>query len=238
MTARILVTGGKGALGTALKAFLPDAHYLGREELDVTNQEQVWRVIQEESPSIVIHAAAITDHQCPDIGKLIATNIIGTEYVKRACQGSAKLVYLSTHYVYPGETGNYRETDECRPIGTYAWTKFAGERIAAGAPNHLIVRGSWYTEEKLDLWERTGALTDAYCNRVPVTHAALKVARLVEKGAWGIYNLGGDRRTFEDILHDEQRVNFNRRTRADLKLSYPFPADSSTNCEKYDALMG
>lgn len=237
---RILVTGGSGALATALRAFLPDARYLSHAELDVTDQEQVWRVIHEEGPSIVIHAAAITDHQCPDMGKLINTNIIGTQYVKQACQGVAKLVYLSTHYVYPGETGNYKETDECRPIGAYAWSKYAGERIAASAPNHLIIRGSWYTEAKIGLWGENGALTDAWCSRMAPGEAAEKVAKLVNAGAWGTYNIGGDRRTFHEIMQGESWLEhpWPRITRADLKLPYEFPVDSSVNTEKYDRLVG
>ena len=233
---RILVTGGNGALGRALRAFLPDAKYLGREELDVTDQDQVWTAIYGESPNVVIHAAAITDHQCPDIGKLIQTNIIGTQIVANAVRSVGKMVYLSTHYVYPGERGNYKETDECRPIGNYAWTKYAGEFAAKTCPNHLIIRGSWYTEEKLKLWEKNGALVDAHCNRVSVAEGAEKIAKLVRGGAWGVVNIGDRRRSFAGIMELNGATHYPRIHRADLKLPYEFPRDSSVNTEKYEAL--
>jgi dTDP-4-dehydrorhamnose reductase len=235
---KLLVTGGNGALATALKTHLPDATYLGRDELDVCDEASVRRALLHHRPTEVLHAAAITDHQCTDIPALIATNVVGTQYVARyAGQLGIRLTYLSTHYVYPGETGGYREDDECKPIGGYAWSKYAGElAVRAKGPAHLIIRGSWYTEAKVRLWsERT--LSDAYTNREPVAEAAAKVARLIKSGDIGTYNIGGPRKTFCELVMDEgyspTPVTRPERRKWAGFIPYDFPADSSVDTTKY-----
>lgn len=236
---KLLVTGGYGAFALALRQYFPSATYLTHRELDVRDAEACERVVLQHQPTHILHAAAITDHQCPDVGLLIATNVIGTQHMVMAAeQVEAKLIYLSTHYVYPGETGRYTERSPCHPIGTYAWTKYAGEKAAYGyAHDMLIVRGSWYTEQKLRLWEK-GALVDALTNREPVGDAAEKVAKLIDRNASGIVNIGGETRSFFNLLRDEGRAA-QPVTRWELnqRIPYPFPADSSVDTTKYRGLV-
>lgn len=237
---KILVTGGGGTIGKALREFLPDALYLSRQECDVTNDRQLNEVFQREQPDAVIHAAAITDHQHPNAAEIIQTNIMGTELVARYCRAfGVKLVYLSTHYVYPGETGNYKETDETRPIGTYAWSKLAGEGWARLPESWLIVRGSWYTEEKLEAW-RDHAVYDACCSRERPSEAASKIAALIRRGASGICNIGyrGENcRTFTDILRDEGLVYRALAVSSSIPTPYPFPRACCVNTDKYEAFV-
>jgi dTDP-4-dehydrorhamnose reductase len=170
---RIAVTGGDGVLGRALREFLPDARFLSRAECDVRDYFDVDRACR--GADVVIHAAALTDHQHPNAGEIIETNIFGTQNVARWCSVSdAHLLYLSTHYVYEGTRGNYTEHDVVRPIGAYAWSKLAGEDwVAELCPASLVVRGSWYTyRTRVAHWRRNGALTDAFCSREPVESAA------------------------------------------------------------------
>lgn len=231
----IAVTGGSGVTGTMLKAFLPDdTRYCTRREWDVTK----------EPPSLpaevdtVLHCAALTDHQHPNASEVIETNIVGTMKVARYCRAlNLRMVYLSSSYVYAGETGNYRETDECRPIGAYAWSKYAGEGWVSTVPNHLIIRGSWYSEDKLAKMAH-GALRDAWHSRERPRSAAEKIAFLTTKGASGIYNIAGPKRTFYDLVFAEGILPRGI-TRAELnpRLSYPFPVDTSLNTEKYDAFV-
>lgn len=231
---KIVVTGGHGSLGRALRQHLPGATYLSHAECDVSDPASVRRALLTRLPDVVIHAAAITDHQCRDLGLLLRTNVLGTLNVCRAA-GSTKVVYLSTHYVYPGERGEYRETDICKPIGAYAETKYAGEFIVRStciAP--LIIRGSWYTPEKLDLWRTQGIIPDVWCNREPVDVAAEKIAKLVLRDTMGVVNIGGQRRTFRDIVPDAPTRS---KAEVDATLDYPFPHDSSVNTDRYDALV-
>lgn len=235
---KIVVTGGSGTLATALREFLPNAKYLTRADCDVRDPTQISAALWNADPEVVIHAAALTDHQYPNAAEVIESNIFGTEHVARWCRTNAvKVVYLSTHYVYPGARGNYAEHNTPRPIGTYAWSKLAGERWAETVPEHLIVRGSWYTFRRVALWAKMGAVADAYGSREPVTDAARKIAALVQHGALGTFNIGGPRRTYYDIAVEcfgDGHVT--RATRADIVAPYAFPVDASVSTAKFDAL--
>lgn len=249
---RVVVTGGAGVLATALRTVLPDAIYLTREECNIANYVQVRRCFAQHAPQVVIHAAALTNHQHPDPTNVIATNIFGTEHVAKAAKGvGAAMVYLSTHYVYPGDGPYYTEGSRVAPIGTYAWSKLAGERWVKTLfrsqrhAKYAIIRGSWYTREtRLNRWAALGALTDAYVSREPVETAARKVAaiaRAVVRGDFeGIINIGGERRTFAQILRDEGYTGFPQLTRADFdargRAPYLFPRDVSVSTARFDAL--
>lgn len=76
-----------------------------------------------------------------NIVKSIDLNIIGTANVTKACkQHDIKLIYFSTHYVYPGKKGNYKETDSLLPVNNYAWSKLGGEASVQLYKNSLILR--------------------------------------------------------------------------------------------------
>lgn len=242
---RIFVTGGNGTIGTALREFLPDAVYLSRHELDVADDARFdiamrTAVANFGPPTALIHAAALTDHATPDARALIDVNVRGTERVARWCRAhGVRLAYLSTHYVYPGDRGHYRESDSLRPIGAYAMSKLAGEGWASIVPDALIVRGSWYTyETRLKAWIAQGAFHDAWISRESATSAAAKIAALTLGGATGTFNIGGPRRTFAQILRDEGYPEFVERTREGVRFaSYAFPADVSVDTSKFDAWM-
>lgn len=229
----IVCTGGSGTLGTALKGCLKDTLFLGHNDWDVTQNFALSEV-----PEMVIHAAALTDHQHPNAAEVIETNIMGTANVATFCkQHGIPMVYLSTHYVYAGERGNYTELDEPRPIGTYAWSKLAGEQWAATVPDHLIIRGSWYSPAKLAKIAH-GAIKDAWHNRERPMAAAEKIANLVKYGARGIYNIGGRRQTFYELAFSEGILpNGITRRELNARIPYPFPVDSSVDTSKYRAFV-
>ena len=235
----IAVTGGDGVLGRALRAYLPDARYLSRAECDVRDFPSLLAL---EHADVVIHAAALTDHQHPDAAQVIETNVIGSQHIARFCRAfGQRLIYLSTHYVYSGVRGDYDEADDVRPIGTYAWSKWAGEQATWFVPNHLIVRGSWYTHAtRVAHWLRNGALTDAWCSREPVEDAARKIAALARSDVRGVVNIGGPRRSFHEIARAMTGGDVRETTRAELEhalaLPYAFPRDVSVSTAKFDAL--
>lgn len=225
-------------MATALLPLFDEAVALPRAECDVRDMASVSAAIGRHQPDAVIHAGALTDHQHPNASEIIETNIVGTANVAIACRAfGLRLVYLSTHYVYPGETGHYRETDATRPIGTYAWSKYAGEQWAATVGLHLIIRGSWYSPEKLEKMSR-GALTDAWHNRERPADAAQKIATLVNRDAVGVYNIGGKRQTFAELCVTEGLLPA-KLTRKELsaRLPYPFPKDCSVSTERYDRFV-
>ena len=146
---RILVTGAKGQLGYELQQVLSD------EDLVLANQPDyeltdpiLGEKITAQRPDLVIHAAAYTDvdgcEQNPDMA--FQVNAIGTRYVAEgAAQAGAKLLYLSTDYVFDGrKTEPYTERDPVNPLSVYGRSKLAGEEEAVkGCRRTLVLRTSW-----------------------------------------------------------------------------------------------
>jgi len=130
---RILITGARGQLGTALAVGFPEAHSLGRLELDVAREVP-------EAYDLVLHAAAWTnvDGAESEPGAAEDVNVLGTRNV---VAGGAPVVYFSTDYVFDGKkVGPYVESDEPHPLSVYGRTKLAGEREVRDG---WIVRSSW-----------------------------------------------------------------------------------------------
>lgn len=240
----IVVTGGTGALGTALRSFLPDsARFLNRRDCDVRDAARVALMLGRLKPDVVLHAAALTNHQHPNAAEVIDTNIMGTRNVARWCRAAdVRLVYTSTHYVYGGNApeGGWTELDAPAPIGTYAWSKLAGEHWTEMVRNALVVRGSWYTPAKVRAWAERGALVDAWCTREPTRDAARKVAALALSDARGVVNIAGPERTFHDIARAElpgdavQATTLAELDRGDAP--YPFPRRNVVCAVRFDGM--
>lgn len=243
----IVITGGSGVMGRALKALLPEARALSRAECDVRDPARVAVALRLAKPDVVVHAAALTDHQHPNAAEVIETNIAGTRAVARWCRAfDVRLVYLSTHYVYGGDApvGGYTELAPTAPIGAYAWSKLAGEHWAETVPQHTVVRGSWYTPAKVRMWAERGALVDAWHSREPVADAARKLAALIQHPVRGIVNIGAaHRETFHDTVRRELPGDLVVSTTlaevnafAGVTIPYAFPCDTTVCTARWEAL--
>src|SRR5213593_2641708 len=130
---RIFITGAAGQLGHELQRALKDHTLLLGiwPEFDVLKAE---KQILEAKAEVVIHTAAYTDVDGAerDPHSAMAINAEGTERVARAAAKSgARLIYLSTDYVFDGKKGApYGETDEPNPLNAYGRSKLEGERRA------------------------------------------------------------------------------------------------------------
>ncbi len=148
---RVLVTGARGMLGTALCRCLSREHMViaaTKDEFDVTDEGTTRRAIRTAQPDVVVHAAAYTrvDDAETQRETAFAVNALGTRHVAQGCEDAgARLIYISTDYVFDGKKGRpYVETDPPIPLGSYGASKLEGEREAfrLGA-RALIVRASW-----------------------------------------------------------------------------------------------
>lgn len=146
---RILITGAKGQLGADLQRVLASEELLlvDLPEFDLCKNDIEARVI-DAKPDVVIHAAAYTDvdgaEQEP--ARALAINVDGTERVARgAARVGARLLYLSTDYVFDGFKGlPYVESDEPNPLNVYGRSKLEGERRAlTSCSNTLVIRTAW-----------------------------------------------------------------------------------------------
>lgn len=154
--ARVLLTGGRGLLGTPLSSRIRGEHEVvvtDVADLDVTARESVLATVAEVRPDVVVHLAAWTDVDgCEsDAARAHAVNGEGTRNVAAAAaRHDARLLYVSTDYVFAGDRDGARvETEPVRPLSVYGASKLAGERAAADE-----FRG------------REGALTIARCQSI------------------------------------------------------------------------
>ncbi|MFZ7131940.1 MAG: dTDP-4-dehydrorhamnose reductase [Eubacteriales bacterium] len=149
---KVLVTGANGQLGYDVIKLLDSEgiEFLGtdRESLDITNEEQVKRVICDYNPDVVIHCAAYTAVDKAEDEKELcySVNVLGTKYVAEACKDiDAKMVYISTDYVFDGEGDKpFEITDKPNPVNYYGQTKYKGElEVQKLLEKNFIVRTSW-----------------------------------------------------------------------------------------------
>jgi dTDP-4-dehydrorhamnose reductase len=148
---RILLTGSKGQLGTALMHRLSKDHVvieLDRARLDLLNFKALNDFLVELDVDLVLNAAAWTDINQAEINKKDAHDV-NVESVALLASYAAKLdipmIHFSSDYVFEGKLGKfYREDDVIFPISVYAKTKWAGEEILRQLlHSHIILRTSW-----------------------------------------------------------------------------------------------
>lgn len=149
---RILVTGASGQLGYDVERELErrGIEHLGTSsrELDITDREAVERLMAVYRPDAAIHCAAYTkvDLAEDEPERCWAVNADGTRNMAAACRKTgAKLLYISTDYVFPG-TGerSYETGDPTGPVNTYGRSKLAGElAVQSLLEKYFIVRISW-----------------------------------------------------------------------------------------------
>jgi len=148
-----LITGGSGQLGLAISRELKIREIIynaaSSKELDITQPENIRRVIRENSPEVIVNCAAWTDVDGAESNENLAfqVNSYGAEKIAEAAmECSAKLIHVSTDYVFSGNaTEPRKEDDKTNPESAYGRTKSEGEnRILKCYPqNSSIVRTAW-----------------------------------------------------------------------------------------------
>ena len=149
---KVLVTGVGGQLGFDVMRELArrgiDACGADRAEFDITDLAATEKFITDYAPDAVIHCSAYTAVDKAEEEKEIcrAVNETGTENIAKVCRAiHAKMMYISTDYVFPGNGENFYEpNDATNPCNVYGETKLAGEEaVKRFLTNYFIVRISW-----------------------------------------------------------------------------------------------
>ena len=148
-----LITGGSGQLGIAVSQELGDRGILfeawSSQDLDITQGPIVRDLIPKLSPKVIINCAAWTDVDGAENNELQASRVNkdGAENIALAAKEcDAKLIHISTDYVFSGKSETPWEIDdEINPQSTYGRTKAEGDsRVLAVYPeNSSLVRTAW-----------------------------------------------------------------------------------------------
>ena len=204
---RVLVTGANGQLGTdvvlRLKQLGHTAICADISEMDITCPDAVRSFFARNLPDAVIHCAAYTavDKAESDAQTCARINVDGTYNVACAAQScGAKLIYISTDYVYSGEgTEPFDEHARIHPLNIYGKTKFEGEQAAKNCSRLFIVRTSWvfglhggnFVKTMLRLAESRDTL-QVVCDQVGsptfTQDLAVLLCDMLQTQAYGVYN--------------------------------------------------
>lgn len=225
-----LVTGSQGQLGKEVVKLLKEKNFqftaYNSSELDITDIEKVKKVLNTDKPDVVLHCAAYTAvDKAEDEGKEQnwSVNVEGTKNVAEACnQIGAKLVYISTDYVFDGTyMGEYKEDMEPNPKNEYGKAKLAGEKVIVKTlEEYYIIRTSWvfgeygknfvYTMLRLASNHDTLTVVSDQIGRPTWTRTLAEfMLHLVEgEHDYGIYHLSNDEQTSwygfaKEILKEE-----------------------------------
>lgn len=163
MQKKILITGSNGLLGqklafllihnaeieviatsrgkNKLAQLLPELPFIS---LDVTDAQQVEKVISVERPTHIIHTAAMTNVDECELNQAACweLNVTAVQHLVKACEKyQVHLIHLSTDFIFDGEAGPYTETDQPNPISYYGRSKVAAEELVQrSAAKWAIIR--------------------------------------------------------------------------------------------------
>lgn len=149
---KVLVTGVGGQLGYDVVKELTrrKIECIGADlkEFDITDYDAAHTFITEYQPDAIIHCSAYTAvDKAEDEPELChRVNVMGTENIAKICKEiNAKMVYISTDYVFPGTGDEFYEVDSpTGPQNVYGQTKLAGEIAVKNIlDKYFIVRISW-----------------------------------------------------------------------------------------------
>jgi dTDP-4-dehydrorhamnose reductase len=274
---RVAVTGANGLMGGEAVALLAGAHEvlaIGRgpcrippgrfawADADLGDGRSVESALRDFRAEAVLHAGAMTDVDgCErEAERAWAVNVGGSEQVARACRAlQARLVAVSTDYVFDGTAGPYREEDVPNPRGVYARTKRAGEeaalllvpdcavaRVAVVFSGRRGAKATFATQivEKLSRGEPVKAFSDQWVSPTHARNAAEMAAELLlERDYRGVIHTSGA--TVLDRIDFVERVA--RRfglageiipvRTADVKLPAPRPLMGGLVVERAAALL-
>lgn len=205
---KVLVTGVGGQLGydviKELKKRNIDCIGADRTEFDITDFEESHKFITEYMPDAVIHCSAYTAvdkaENEPELCHLI--NADGTENIAKICKEiDAKMIYISTDYVFDGTKDGYYDVDDIpNPINVYGKSKLAGEKaVQRNLEKYFIVRISWvfgingnnFVKTMLRLGkerEELNVVADQIGSPTYTADLATLLVDMVQTGKYGIYH--------------------------------------------------
>ncbi len=144
---KISGTGLTGLVGSRIVELLKDDFDftpIPFSDMDITNIDAVNKKLYETDFDIFLHAAAYTnvDGAENDHDAAFKLNVEGTKNIfETVTNKRKKLIYISTDFVFDGETGGYNESSTPNPISVYGKTKYQGEQIIGN--NGMVVRISY-----------------------------------------------------------------------------------------------
>ena len=220
---RILITGSNGQLGNELQKIVStgkaeigavseeiknaEVFAMDVDILDITNLEQVKKVLNEVKPDVVINCAAATNVDGCEANQDLAfkINSLGPRNLAMVAEElGAKIVQVSTDYVFSGVgEAPLKECDLVAPVSVYGKTKLLGEEFVRDfSTKYYIVRTAWlygyvghnfvYTMMKLGKDRDTlNVVNDQLGNPTHTNDLAYHILKLIQTEEYGVYHCTG-----------------------------------------------
>jgi dTDP-4-dehydrorhamnose reductase len=268
---KLLITGASGLYGSKLAEIATARSYevhsgYSRDQpaygtsiqFDVSDKNRVEEIFRKVDPDVVVHAAALTNVDKCEKNKELAwkTNVEGTLNIVKAVKATnVFLVYISTDYVFNGETGRYKETDKPGPINYYGLTKLKAEELVKDLTTEYciarasVVYGSIPAAGKVNfaLWvlnqlkrnEQAKIVTDQWNSPTLNTNMAEMTLEIIERKLTGTFHISGATRISRYDFAVQIAKNFNLNpnlisptTSAEFSWAAKRPKDSSLDTTK------
>ncbi len=218
---KILVTGAHGLLGQHLLRPRPGIDLVGcgrgsepvgslpYRSVQLSDQDDVARMLEEVQPRWVIHTAAITNVDRCETEREEArrVNLDLVEILTSCCRAAdVGLVQLSTDYVFSGDEGPYDEDAEPQPLSYYGQLKLESEHVVLDSGiRGMVMRTLWLygylpgTRPNLVTWplaalhrgEALRIVDDQWGNPTFVVDLADALVELCQREVSGVYHMGG-----------------------------------------------
>ena len=220
---KILITGSNGQLGNELQKIVStgkaeigsvseeiknaEVFAMDVDILDITNLEQVKKVLNEVKPDVVINCAAATNVDGCEANQDLAfkINSLGPRNLAMVAEElGAKIVQVSTDYVFSGiGEAPLKECDLVAPVSVYGKTKLLGEEFVRDfSTKYYIVRTAWlygyvghnfvYTMMKLGKDRDTlNVVNDQLGNPTHANDLAYHILKLIQTEEYGVYHCTG-----------------------------------------------
>jgi dTDP-4-dehydrorhamnose reductase len=224
---RVLICGSNGLLGQRLsnllssnttyevlntsreRSFVFDDRLFDYTQLDITHKGDVKSLVSSFQPSVIINAAAATNVDWCETHREEAwnVNVVGVENLVDASRKvGAKLIHVSTDYVFDGKSGPYAEDAQPNPISYYGKAKLASENATrtGGIPYALVRTIVLYgngiqIKDNFPLWvihtlrkgQRIRCVDDQVSNPTHVSDLARGILKIFELDRSGLYHVCG-----------------------------------------------
>ncbi|MBN2009229.1 NAD(P)-dependent oxidoreductase [candidate division KSB1 bacterium] len=269
---RILITGINGLLGQrCFYEFKDDFEIIGLDlhsssivspkvsyyTIDLTQRNQIKEVLLHEKPDYILNMAAFTNVDGAENQRELCwkVNVESVEHLAYfAHKIGAKLVHVSTDYVFDGKSGPYRETDVPAPLGYYGKSKLAGENaLRKSDATFAILRTmvlfgtgidirlnfvTWLIQTLKEKKEVT-IVDDQFGNPTLADDLTKAIRCVIERDKWDLFHIGGleiiDRYHFAVEIaryFDLDPKLINRTTTTALNQQVPRPLKSGFILEK------
>jgi len=270
---KFLVTGSAGLIGRQVVKDLSETHEVfscynkSKPEhgniikIDLLNHEMISNVMSEKKPDVVIHLGAMTAVDLCDAQQdnALKINSQATEILAKECSKiNSFMVYVSTDYVFDGNTGMYEENDTTNPLGFYGKSKLLGEKsIQNFSSNWCIARtstpfGLHPTKKSFPIWvienlqkqKQIDVLTDQFTSPTYVPSLSRMLIEISERHLTGIIHVAGaskiSRYEMAKLISDKlgldgkllREISIN-----DIKWEAQRPKDSSLNVSKAISIL-